>query len=170
MAKPVKTTGLEIHQDMEYQRLEWRIQRVSWALWALVLVAAALGLLGPGFLSSSSVGSSEDKLWARFDRFSRYQAPSTIRVHIGPGVGNDGKVRLAINRRFIEEIELNHIDPQPDSVEAGPDHYHYIFTVPGPDQPTAVSYHFRPISVGRIPIQIKSDEGQELNFTTFCYP
>lgn len=170
MPEPKRVGDLEVTQDMRHQRLEWKIERVCWAVMALVAAAALAGLLGHGPLSSAVAGERGSTLWAEYNRFERYQGPTTIRVHLGAGASRDGQVRIWINRDLIENVELNHIDPEPESVEAGGDRFVYVFRVLDTTRPTSVTYHFEPNKYGTMPVRVGLDGGPELSFRQFFYP
>lgn len=170
MSEPERIGDLEIHQDLPHERREWVIERIGWVLMGLLLLAAFIGLLGPGPLSSATAGESGSILWAEYDRFERSQAPSTLRVHVGPGASRDGKARLWLNRDFIDNVEIHLIEPQPEMVEAGPDRFVYTFNTPGSEQATAVTFHFEANRFWRIPVRIGLEGGPELQFSQFIYP
>lgn len=46
---------LEIEEDLDHQRRCWKLERASWAVMALVLLAAMAGLFGSGPLSWATV-------------------------------------------------------------------------------------------------------------------
>lgn len=73
----VKRIGdLDIAQDLEHQRREWVIERIGWAIMALILLAALAGLLGSGPLSNARIDHPGSHLSAEYNRFERYQSPT----------------------------------------------------------------------------------------------
>jgi len=48
---------------MEFQRRSWIVQRIGWAIFALVILLAALGLFGDGVLSDAQAGQKEGAVW-----------------------------------------------------------------------------------------------------------
>ena len=48
MSELKRISGIDIDQDMEYQRREWRIHRIGWGVFALIILATLLGLVRPG--------------------------------------------------------------------------------------------------------------------------
>jgi hypothetical protein len=170
MPDPDRVGDLEIHQDLPHERLEWRIERIGWVAMALVLLAALGGLLGPGPLSSATAGDTGSPLRVEYNRFARSQAPAILRVHLGPGAAHDGKARLWLSREYVENIELHHIDPEPESVEAAHDRLIYTFNLPDPSRPTAVTFHLEANAFGRMPVSVGLDSGPQLHLRQFVYP
>lgn len=66
MAEHARKGGLEVSQDLNFQRREWVVQRVGWVVMAVLLVAALLGLFGPGPLSKSIAGSASGPVRAEY--------------------------------------------------------------------------------------------------------
>lgn len=170
MPKPERVGDLEISQDLAHERREWAIERVGWVVMALLLLAALAGLTGPGPLSRATAADNSSALRVEYNRFERYQSPVMLRVHLGPGAAPDGKARLWLSRDYVENVELRHIDPEPESVEAASDRLVYTFNLPDPAQPTAVTYHLEPNEYGRRPVRIGLAGGPELQFSQFFYP
>lgn len=73
MAKSKKVGDLQISEDMEFQRRSWIVQRTGWAIFALVILLAALGVSGDGMLSSARAGQEDGGLWLEFPRFGRFE-------------------------------------------------------------------------------------------------
>lgn len=81
-----------------------------------------------------------------------------------------GQARLWLNRDYVEHIELQHIDPEPEKVEVLPDRLLYIFNVPNPARPTAVTYYFEANAYGHLPLRVGLEAGPQLAVSQFYYP
>ena len=170
MSEPKRVGDLEIGQDLSFQKLQWRIERIGWAVMAAMLLAAVLGLLGPGPLSSARAGEAGSALWCEYNRLERYDSSNRMLVHIGPDAARGSMTRLALNREFIEGIELRHIDPEPEKIEVTADRFVYVFNTPDPAQMATVAFHFEPNTYGKIPVRVGLDGADELHFWQFYYP
>ncbi|MCL4298518.1 MAG: hypothetical protein KJ077_22465 [Anaerolineae bacterium] len=161
---------LEISQDLQFQEREWKAETVAWIIMALILIAALLGLLGPGPLSRQIAGEPDSGLWIEYNRFVRFHAPETLRVHVRPADGSGSEVRLWLNRDFVNRAELKDIDPQPERVEAWPDRLVYIINLPQPRQAATLIVHFEANEFGPTPVNLGLEDGPELNFNQFYFP
>jgi hypothetical protein len=171
MAHKKQREGFEIDEDMEFERRSWRWQRVGWAVMTLVMLAALLGLFGTGWLDSAVAGQPGSQMWLEYDRFGRAQAEtSRLQIHLGPGAGANGKVRIWINREYLDGMQVTNLTPEPESVEAGPDRFTYVFNAPAASQPAVVIFRLEPDKIGRLNGQVGLEGGASLGFKQFIYP
>jgi hypothetical protein len=161
---------LEIDQDFQFQQREWAVEFVGWVVIGLILLAALLGLLGPGPLSNQIAGERGSSLWAEYQRFAHYQSPTTLKLHVKPGNDSVQQVRLWLSHDFIDKIEFKHIEPQPERVESWPNQVVYTFHLPEPDQLAPITFYFEPNDFGPTPISLGLEAGAELQFSQFYFP
>jgi hypothetical protein len=106
--------GIDLDQDMGFQRREWLVQRVGWVAMGLILVAALLGLLGgPGLLSAVQWGKEGDVLWVEGRRVERQHRPTELEVHFGAGAGQSGRVEFWVSDEFVKKMKLEKVVPEP---------------------------------------------------------
>jgi hypothetical protein len=173
MADDSRVGEMEVGQDLEFQRRSWWWQRVGWALMVLTLVAALLGLFGSGgLLAAAEAGGRGSALWVEYNRFGRLDAEdTTLRVHLEQGAASGGGlVRLWLSREYLEGVVIRTITPEPESVEAGPDRFTYVFRASDPSRPVVLTFHLEPDRMGRLPGQIGLEGGQTISFSQFIYP
>ena len=170
MSELKRVSGIDIDEQMEYQWREWRVHRIGWVIFALILVAALLGLFGQGPLSHASAGERGSELALNYERLDRYRAPSQLDITLGPNVSQEGKVRLALNQGFLARVEIERISPEPESVEAGPDATTYVFRVAAPDQPAQVRFDFEYEKFGPTQGEVRLEGGPTLRFDAFVFP
>jgi hypothetical protein len=144
MADGERPTGLELEQDLEFQRRDWRRERWGWAVMMSLVAAALLGLCGTGPLSDRIAGEKGGVLWAEYQLFGRWQAPEELRVHVGPGQTRDGRVHVWLSRELVEKHDIEHVTPPPEGVEIVGDRYIYVFRAPAPDDEIAVTFTIKP--------------------------
>ncbi|MCC6421786.1 MAG: hypothetical protein IT429_26510 [Gemmataceae bacterium] len=158
--------GLEIDEDMVFQRRAWRLQRVAWALGGLVLIAGLLGLLGNGPLAGATARSGEFE--ARYDRFLRLEAPSTLQFDM-PAPEGEGEVRLRLSGGWVEKSQVTGVTPEPASAAGGEQSLVYTFTAEEGQQSVAIQIHFEPSRFGRVK-GVAETGGERVTFTQWVYP
>jgi hypothetical protein len=158
-------TRLEIDEDIVQQQRMWRIERVGWALMALVLLAALLGFMGHGLFSERSAGTPEAGFVVTYHRFERYAAPTLLSVWLT--TDNGGETRLRVSQEFLRKIEQLHVDPEPERVEldSGFDTYVFRTRAPGP-----IVFHYEPTSAGSMAIMLGLEDGPLQTVHQFVYP
>jgi hypothetical protein len=164
MAAKAKTTGLQINEDMDFQRLEWRIERIGWGIIALIIIAALLGLLGNGPLSAAvKTGGS---LQVEYDRFLHRDAPSSYRIHFTPP---DADTAIHLNHQFLEAVKLDQIVPQPSEVELGTDGILLRFRS-RPSVTGVVTIPFEPQTMGLLHTRIRVASEKPVTLIHIVYP
>ncbi len=166
-SKPEKHGSLEIGLDMDFQRKEWVAQRIAWVAFSLIILASLLGLTGPGPLSDTTLQT--DQFTAEVKRFVRRASPEEFRVEVSPEAAASGQVQLALNREFVDQIQIDRIEPEPDSVEASGDQYIYTFQVAS-GQPAGIQFHYQALTAGLRPLTISLVGGPGVTVSQFTYP
>ena len=161
---------LEIPEDLPFQRREWVAERVAWAVMALLIAAALLGFFGTGPLSRTTAGDEAGPLWLDYERFARLLAPAPLRVHVGQGAARDGIVRVWIDRRYLDSVELQQVTPQPDSTELEAERLIFSFRQADGEGAAVITFNMRPSRFGSLPGRVGLVEGPALQFQQFVYP
>lgn len=113
---PARVTDFEAPQSLRHQQREWAIERVGWGLMALIVLAALLGGLGSGPLGSRSAESPDGSLRLRFFAVERYAAPQILELWAKPLNDETTPLELAFSRTFTDEITIEQIVPEPESM------------------------------------------------------
>jgi hypothetical protein len=98
----------------EPARERW-LQRAGWLLFAVPLLLAGSGLLGEGGLSRRTTAAADGTLQAEWDAVARYQAPTQIVLTLPAG----GLQDVWVERRFLDAVEIEAIEPAPVRERAG---------------------------------------------------
>ncbi len=170
MPKAKRGRSLEIHEDMDFQRRTWAVERAGWVGMALLVLASLLGLLGPGPLSSATAVDPTSGLWLEYDRCVRCEAPAKLRVQLGPAAAKDGKVRLWLSRPYLDAVRVEQVTPEPELVEAGAGRLTYVFRAAEADGPLAVTFSLKPERAGYHPAEMGLDGSPPLRFGQLVYP
>jgi len=164
MTTKAKTTGLQVNEDMDFQRLEWRIERIGWVMLALIIIAALLGLLGNGPLSSSA--KTAGSLQVEYDRFLHRDAPSSYRIHLKP---RDAATDIHLNREFLDSAKLDQIVPQPAEAELATDGILLRFKS-SPLAAGVVTIPFEAKTIGVLQTRISVGNETPIHLSHFVYP
>jgi len=156
--------GLQVQEDLAFNRREWIIQRAGWFLLALLIVAAACGLLGKGFLSNAS--SIEGPLKLDYERFERVQRPTKIRLTLSVHSGE--RARILIGQDYLDAVRIERVVPEPESVQADARGLIYQFHASG--EPTVVTWHFQPERFGVLAGTMSVPNGPVVSWTQLVYP
>jgi hypothetical protein len=164
--------NLQINEDIGFQRRVWRFQTAGRVVMALVVLAALLGLLGPGLLSNgASADSPQAGLGVKeYERFLRFMKPTTLRIGLEPGAVTEGEARVWLDRQYIEGVQIQHVTPQPQSVEAGSKGLTYVFNIGEPDQPTVFTFDLQPQKMGLLEGRVGLEGEEPVSFTQLVYP
>ena len=145
----------------------WRAQRVGWWLLGMFVVAAALGVFGNGPASSHRVADPRSQLTLEYERFTRIDAPTQMRVEIAPPAGTQA-VELWLARDYAEHIEMEAISPPPASAAAGREALFYRFRVA--DGPTTITFAYKARKTGGVHAAIGLAGTPGIGFTQWVYP
>jgi hypothetical protein len=167
---PNRGGGPEIHEDPRIERRHWLYERVVWTLMALVVLAEILGVFGGGALSRGAVEAASNGLRVEYSRFSRRTSPTHLRVHVPPGSASGGEVRVWIDRRYLDDVDVQHVTPEPDHVELGSERLTYVFRTQDPAAAAEIAFAVEPQSWGRIRGRAGVEGGEQVAFAQIIFP
>jgi hypothetical protein len=160
---------IEIDEDLVFHQRFWKVQRLGWVLWALILVAAVIGFLGPGAKGQQKLQSSASNLSLTFEKSVHYQAPAELKIQVKQKT-KSSSTRLAINRDYIDSVEITRIDPEPNLITDGDGVILYTFNRSNSLEPMTVNLAYKTKTFGRIPIRLKLDEEPSLIAEQLSFP
>ena len=89
----------------------------------------------------------------------------------GPNrVEPDSTVRIWISRPFLEGQQLEHVAPEPQSVEVAADRMIFAFKVNDPAQPGWANFSLKTNQIGRAEARVGLERGPVVEFWQFVYP
>lgn len=161
---------LELNQDLDFQRRSWKVQRIGWALMALVVVAAALGLLGgSGLLSDTIIGSETDELQIRYHRFLRQGKPVTLDIQAWPA-DDEKQVKIQLDRDYLNHFKLDQVVPEPSQTEAHSETLIFTFDLAQPGDSVEIKFDMRPEFSGAVSGHVGIENGPSLEISHFVLP
>lgn len=170
LAVPGSIEQIESPASLRTQKREWAFERIGWGICALILVAAVLGLLGPGPLSDRTATSKDGTVHVEYSAFERYEAPSELRIRVQPKTLQNNTVRLAISRSFADETTIDNIAPEPLATEMQGDKLIFVFQVTEIDDDWLVVCRYTHDTYGSLSYEVGLDGGDSVSISQFIYP
>jgi hypothetical protein len=164
------TERLELPQDFEFQRREWRLQRIAWAMWVAIVAAGLLGLLGSGPLSRREAASADGRLQIQYERFVRHHHPRLLEVTMQPEDETQDKLRLLLSQPLLDRIELRRIEPEPTSRELASDGAWYEFNCSSGVASAKVVFHYECDTMGPVQGELRLAGSDPVSLDQFVYP
>jgi hypothetical protein len=132
-------------------------------------LAALAGLLGDGPLGKSAMRTGDGSLRAEYLRFIRYHSPAELKIDIGAEATRHGVLELRIGNRFAHNVEIKHIEPEPELVTTGPEFCTYQIRVET-NAATQIRVRFEATHFGRLTYPIMLADKQTMQLSHFAFP
>jgi hypothetical protein len=167
MSKP-DAHGIELEEDRGFQEKFWSAERVAWAIFALIVIAALVGLTGQGGkLAHATVSGPTGTV--EYPQITRWETSDELRLTLPPGSGDQATVE--ISSAFSEVFEFEDIQPAPSENYATAAGQRLIFDLAEPAGRREIVMHVRAMqpALSRR-IQMRIDDGPALSFTPVVLP
>jgi hypothetical protein len=105
---PESASGLQLDQHLRFQERFWKAERVAWALFAAILLAALLGFTGNGGPFARATVAT-DAAEIDYPRVARWGAHDRIEISAPAGE----RVTLDIDAAFLDLFDIRTVVPQP---------------------------------------------------------
>jgi hypothetical protein len=162
-------TGDFKEADATERRRARMVHQTGVAVFLLILGAALAGVLGKGPLSHSSAQSADGALKADYLRFLRYQGPVDLRIQIAAAATTNGAVQLRLSQKFMDEVEIERIDPEPESSLAGPEFFTHTIRVET-NASAQIRVRFAASHFGTLAYEIGLKDGPTVRLRHFAFP
>ena len=159
---------LQVDSDDAFTKREFAVESVGWVLLSAVLVAALLGALGPGPLSSAEGVSPSGGVTLDYQRITHTDADDQVVVGIVGGASGTGTVTIRFAGEWIEGLDLRQVTPQASEETATPEGLDLSIPVRG-GGPVRVVVSFRTRGFGLTHGLLRVG-GEEIPFTQFVLP
>jgi hypothetical protein len=168
---PRSTIELEHPDQRRVAQREYVAERIGWGLLAVILVAALVGLLGPGLLSWRTRASQDGQIAVEYSALARYEAPAELIIHCPGQQASPVRIRLA--RTFTDKVAIESISPEPDAVAGEGSSLVYDVRLVDPPEWGAVRIRYRHTSYGRVRYNVRlgdPENGSSVQITQFVFP
>lgn len=160
--------SLQVEEHDVFQRREWTALRIGWALMALFVVAALVGLLGRGPFSWSSATGREGRLQVEYQHFTHLEADDRVTAVVAAEAVTGDSVDFELAGSWVQSMDISGITPEPEEQVATPYGVRLTFaTEPGTE--LSVGITFRAGEIGRVDGGVLF-EGETVPFDQFVYP
>lgn len=170
MSDSALSQELEMSSDPNFERRFEVVERIAQIVGLLLIALIALGITGSGPLSRASAQNGDESLVVDYSRFARRDAPATIRITALPAQVSNGQIEIWVGTTAIEDYDLEHITPEPGSVELDGDRMILTFPVASLNEATEIFLALRPRRIGPQNFNIGSVDGSTLKVSQFVYP
>ena len=170
MTSTQRVGSLDIDVDEQFQRREWRAERVGWALMLALVIAGMLGVFGEGWLSQTSTEVVGGRLRVDYERIARHGSPASLRVALAPGAVATGVALVWLDREYLEGVEVEGIEPQPDASWVARDRVVFAVRLSNPADSAYVTFTLTPDDFWSRSVRVGLDGGPSVAFRQFVLP
>jgi hypothetical protein len=160
--------GLQVEQHDAFQRREWTAQRVGWVAMALLLIAALVGLLGPGPLSATTVASEDGLVEVEYQRFAHLEADDLITISLAPATVTGDSVELQLAEDWVRSVDISGITPTP-AEQVATDYGVRLSMSTEPGAELTIQITFRASRIGPIDAGVRFED-RTVRFDQLVYP
>jgi hypothetical protein len=162
--------ALKTEADLGVQRRTWRIQRIGWVIFAVLVIAALAGLFGSGPLSNAEAGSEASGLRIEYERFARLHAPTDLIIRVDRRLAGNDEVAIGLSGDIIEGLELPSTMPPPDGAAVAPDAVVLRFRADRQPGELKIVLHAKPRQMGALDARVAVRGGPSHAIRQWIYP
>ena len=152
--------------SFHWHELKW--QRIGRIALAVFIAAGFLGFFGSGPLSSTTTKSDDSVTQVRYERWVRAHAPTELRL-ITTSNAPGQSVRLWLDQRFLEGIEIKEIVPEPTRTRAGPERIEFELAVSSTSVPEII-VRYQHLNAGMATGTLGVADRPPLRFRQYAFP
>ncbi|PIW55253.1 MAG: hypothetical protein COW16_06825 [Sphingomonadales bacterium CG12_big_fil_rev_8_21_14_0_65_65_10] len=133
-----ESLSIDVEADRRFQEGFWIAVRIGWMVMAGVLLAAIMGFTGSGG-SYSAQRLSAGEATIKIPAVSRWATSDTMTITVRAPIE---RTTVLVPAGFGDVFSLESINPQPQSVSAGPDGDEFVFEL-RPGGKTSIEFSLR---------------------------
>ena len=155
---------LDVYEDWEFQKKEWRFERAGWLFLLLMLVGAMLGFSGSGPLSTKVVHTDDGGIQVTYGPYLRWQTSEFLEIEFTRA---EQAREVAISDTLLKSWNIQKITPEPKEVIAGENQTLFRFEGTGPGR---VRFEYQAGQVGTLEGRLLFGGGQSVVLKQFALP
>ena len=161
---------LEIDQDLEFQKGEWRMERVAWFAGLAILILGLLGLFGTGPISSATAGDVDGPIAVDYQRFVRHDGEMSISITVANDQIREGQVEIWLSASYLDKVNIEQFSQEPNEVRNEGDRVVFVFLAGDSTGPVSLTASMRSDVFGRINGDIGIVDGPQVSISHLSYP
>jgi hypothetical protein len=164
------TLDLESPDNLAAIRRGLIADRIGWCIGGALLLGAALGLAGQGFLSERTASNGDGSLRIKYFDIERYGTPTELRLGWQMQGDHGAAVPLAFSRTFVDRTIDRAFVPPPESAVARGDEIIYRFACPRSEVHGTIVMRYQHQTFGRVPCQIRLADRPPITISQLVLP
>ena len=128
---PKVDNAVAVGEDLQFQERWWKLERLIWSFFVLVLLADVLGVFGRGWLAKAKLAEPDSGIIVDYERVQRASTPSIVTIKFLPESISNGTVQLFVSNSMVKQLGAQRIAPQPERSVVGNGGITYYFPVSG---------------------------------------
>lgn len=160
---------IQITENLDFQKTEWRVQRIGWIVMTLIVLLGLAGAFGRGPLAAAAAGN-RDTLAVSYDRIVRHGAETEVRITAGPALPPDTLLRIFISARYLHAAHIMDVIPEPVASGASGEFVYYDFRRLDPAASTEIVLHVNANSYWRTGARVFVRGAQPIDFNQVILP
>ncbi len=130
---PKVDNAVAVGEDLEFQERWWKLERLIWSLFALILIADVLGFFGRGWFAKARLLEPDSGIAVNYERVERASTPSIMTIRFLPESIVNGSAQLFVSNSIVKQLGAQRIAPQPERSIIGDGGITYSFAASGSD-------------------------------------
>ena len=130
---------VDVETDRNFQERFWIAVRIGWVAMIAILISAILGLTGSGGSYSTQKLVAGEAI-VEIPAASRWAASDTMTIKTGT---HASRTTVSVPAGFGDVFSLESINPQPQSVSAGPEGDEFVFKLKPGNGETSIEFSLR---------------------------
>jgi hypothetical protein len=162
--------GLQVDEDMRFQRLNWAAERIAWGFLSLVILAALLGFFSRGPLSEAEARDADGALRVTYERFLRHGTASSLGIEVTSLATQAEHVELRLRGPMFHGLHVQTVRPEPLRSRLAEDGWLMTFPVADQGRAGLIRMEIRPEALATLEGEVAIEGRGPARLSAFVYP